>query len=114
MRISYWSSDVCSSDLKLRGHGRGQGNPVYCSSEIAAGLELPAAARTNTILSRCMSSGSDMLPRMSAMRVLGWRMMGRVAEGRTSGGGGRGVAVGVDIGCHGSIKKKRMRKTSQE
>src|SRR3546814_14075905 len=35
MRISDWSSDVCSSDLEIEAEGRGGGRPQHCVARAA-------------------------------------------------------------------------------
>src|SRR3546814_8903749 len=69
----------CDANQKLRRHGRGEGNSVYRGAEVGR-----AAGLINTMLSRCMSSWSDMLPRISMIRLIGWRMIRRRSEEETS------------------------------
>src|SRR5690606_24235695 len=93
------------ADQELHRHGRGEGNTVHTARAVRLlpGLEsrqacaaLPPAAlgrasaffatglsvfpRATTMLSRCISSGSVMCPRISAMRWLGCRRILRVSE----------------------------------
>src|SRR3546814_20034820 len=98
MRISDWSSDVCSSDLDFR-EGRRRG---------AAGLRLRDRLRR---LPRCQPPGDsrrqaeDLRARLS-LRLAG-RAVGDAAGDRKSVVSGKSGSVRVDLGGRRIIKKKK-------
>src|SRR3546814_9224417 len=49
MRISDWSSDVCSSDLRIDGHGGGEDIALGLAGEYFAGLKCLFSVKTNIV-----------------------------------------------------------------
>src|SRR3546814_17535696 len=112
MRISDWSSDVCSSDLQLLAVRRTP--PSY--------LRVP---RSNLSLNqrkkRASGPSPSLLPGSRGLRIVAHSAGARIsatssASGidetmvsgdRTSGVEGKGVAVCVDLGVHRIIQKKK-------
>src|SRR3546814_18042502 len=82
MRISDWSSDVCSSDLKLR--------DLPLAPSITAGLAPWVRARSE----RCIRS--LLLARESCCRVAE-RTQGKAGQGRCPLGKGQGVRTGAPV-----------------
>src|SRR3546814_13037254 len=91
MRISYWSSDVCSSDLVQQSGVLGAG-VLHVTHQVAVGQEVPLRVIDTTERDR---PGSDRLPE-SARGV-------RSEERRV----GKSVSVRVDLGGRRSIEKKK-------
>src|SRR3546814_15894143 len=94
MRISDWSSDVCSSDLLGQPGRRGPGTPVRlrARSRRAAGWR-----RLQTRPGRGAGGGAVHLDRS-----------GRREQDRKSVVEGKGVSVRVDLGGRRIIKKKNI------
>src|SRR3546814_19588172 len=135
MRISDWSSDVCSSDLR---HARFPVDPRAARCRAADGLRLSRAARRRTSLARGrgarsgarahlrsrQESLSPVSQRLNAAALLSLPAevtrpaydlasikTGGVHHGigdRKSVVSGKSVAVRVDIGGRGIIKKKKQ------
>src|SRR3546814_17893675 len=113
MRIRYWSSDVCSSDLS--------------SAEFGVEGESLAQAAVILLVLRAFSSGCSALTGVEAVAngVPAFRrpkvgnaqmtlpMMGLIAIDRKSVVWGKGVSVRVDIGGRGTLKKKKTRNTNR-
>src|SRR3546814_13236566 len=100
MRISDWSSDVCSSDLKPGGHGErcvAVGTldmAVWDAAAKVAGLPL------YRFLADRIGAGSTATPRVPVYAGGG--------EDRKSGVSGKRVSVRVDLGGRRLIKKKKQ------
>src|SRR3546814_18131990 len=98
MRISDWSSDVCSSDL-------GRLPPALEGVRAQRDLEkaMAVANRTSQFVARL---DRDVLAGMAPQQLEA--LEGRLArrKERKSVGEGKSVSVGVDLGGRGIIKKK--------
>src|SRR3546814_11590990 len=123
MRISDWSSDVCSSDLRLS-WGRGAWSREKMSSMLSAAT--PASSRAMVSRwpaalasgSRLSSSSARSRPSIAAPPASKERLpkvirpdssAGRrgQARRRQSGGQGKGGDIRVDLGGAPTIKKKQ-------
>src|SRR3546814_11783193 len=94
MRISDWSSDVCSSDLSRR---------------TSAGLERKACSMTgplNRARIGVVGAGRVGAVLASALRSVGHEIVAVAGEDRKSVGAGKRVSVRVDPGGRRTIKKK--------
>src|SRR3546814_16512592 len=100
MRISDWSSDVCSSDLKplmIRS--------CCCSSSDALVTDIPGSDAGMYSSVPSLRVGMNSLPKRDA----GHRLANRTTSAidRKSAGKGKSVAVRVDRGGRRRIKKKK-------
>src|SRR3546814_14365145 len=126
MRISDWSSDVCSSDLTGGGDGEGTDSPEFAGFVARqAGLALDVAERgirgTRYKVPRFIADGLRTSPKFRAALAELSEATGRpVAElfrearplmneviDRKSGGSGKSVVVGVDLGGSRHSKNKK-------
>src|SRR3546814_12252872 len=89
MRISGWSSDVCSSDLFLL-CGRSHASPLACSTQE----------------SRWFGAPEPYLPR-SGTHAGVWTCWPTPTADRKSAVSGKSVSVRVDLGGRRNIKKKK-------
>src|SRR3546814_18576921 len=98
MRISDWSSDVCSSDLAVRPDLRLRDTRVE---------ETPVAHRPDGIafsrLVRLVQQGGQAVDRRR-----GGQILGRVGLDRKSVVQGKSVSVRVDLGGRRILKKKKQ------
>src|SRR3546814_19785394 len=112
MRISDWSSDVCSSDLIRCGLGgmdmisgtlRHRGMLFAAASVVAMGLAAsPASAQSET----AADEGTE-----SEIVVTGFRAsLENALKDRKSVGEGKRVSVRVDLGGRRLLKKKQNRR----
>src|SRR3546814_15376383 len=108
MRISDWSSDVCSSDLELsRLEAQGAATPQLDLFVVDPGPAESADAECDTLDSALKSAleaiDPDQLSPREALDIL-YRLRNehRSEERR----GGKSVSVRVDTGGRGTIKKK--------
>src|SRR3546814_16060006 len=92
MRISDWSSDVCSSDLLWRPSGAGRGRHRDAEDLRGAGHRLA-----------CSRRGTALPGRAAAFRR---SPAGRRGD-RKSVVSGKSVSVRVDLGGRSSLKKKK-------
>src|SRR3546814_18407088 len=106
MRISDWSSDVCSSDLSTAAHG----------TELRPGLPL-IQLRTATGQNDFRIAGEHGFdadlgrrPGQIGENVLPTTKLDRFAEDRKSVVLGKRLSVGVDPGVRGILKKKTTKK----
>src|SRR3546814_13519375 len=102
MRISDWSSDVCSSDLEADAHWqvskyRGQNANMHACEALLAAYEATGAAH---FLERAATLAEHMTRRQAAL----------AGGDRKSVVSGKSVSVRVDLGGRRSIKKKSNRK----
>src|SRR3546814_18076366 len=106
MRISDWSSDVCSSDLSSSNHPLAQA--IVCHTK-AAGILTPAAsdafatagkAAHATVVGRPLAIGSPVYAAQAAA-------LSPEQQDRKSVGEGKSVSVRVELGCGRIIKKKK-------
>src|SRR3546814_17434420 len=104
MRISDWSSDVCSSDLRLR--HLAQGSPLSTYLLLMADL----ADAQHQALGQCAVPGADnerielaQAHGMPTLPATGWRR----DPDRKSGVEGKRVSVRVDLGGRCIIQKKK-------
>src|SRR3546814_20246514 len=89
MRISDWSSDVCSSDLPSRYHSvRAISAPPRRPAQV---IRIPSAPRRR----------ADWTTRFIARRKA-------TRRDRKSGGEGKSVSVRVDLGGRRSLEKKKI------
>src|SRR3546814_18125695 len=112
MRISDWSSDVCSSDLLRRRAGRDYGCAAGPDDHAgAAGSRQPAVLgrrRRGPALHRHRLSARGAAAQCAARAL---RRRGTCAPGdRKSVGEGKSVSVRVDLGGGRTIKKKHKRR----
>src|SRR3546814_12634564 len=114
MRISDWSSDVCSSDLKADG-------PHPNPSPKGEGLESPAISHIHalTLASAAKSAKAARALKPAHSRTASWQMLpssdrngATRARARRSESvvEGKSVSVRVDLGGRRIIKKKKTRK----
>src|SRR3546814_16522799 len=126
MRISDWSSDVCSSDLNIQcgdervsavPHGCGEAGeiallpqcPVRVDRRICHGQNLSFSKATVQFVASRHSLAIASTCRLSVTQpptrtcIWGWG----ARRDRKSVGQGKRVSGRVDIGCWGSIKKKK-------
>src|SRR3546814_17959543 len=101
MRISDWSSDVCSSDLRIVGVRRG--------SVVVHGADMDRWT---------LAEGDRLILRVDAATLLTWREQGRfrigIGRDRKSVVSGKRVSVRVDPGGSSIIKKKNKNIYQQE
>src|SRR3546814_19495820 len=98
MRISDWSSDVCSSDLNLAlGHRGGQ----------RTGVDVDDARTRVRFLGADRELPAEPAARRSAHRLQRQREQAR-GEDRKSVVEGKSVSLSVDLGGSRIIKKKKM------
>src|SRR3546814_13444817 len=105
MRISDWSSDVCSSDLRPRAHQDHRGD--HCRAPpVAVGIaaEIPAAERTDQEARGIDGGDVEKLRGVVAAREEG---RGEIEGDRKSVVEGKSVSVRVDLGGRRIIKKKK-------
>src|SRR3546814_18336101 len=110
MRISDWSSDVCSSDLLLAGVG-----DAFQPEIAGAGEDAFELRRRMADLRRIEADPGDATqPRQGRVERRLCLRLAEVAEetedqpgDRKSGGEGKRVAVRVDLGGRRRIKKKK-------
>src|SRR3546814_14006090 len=102
MRISDWSSDVCSSDLDtaLAAYGAASGVQLVYDSRLTAGLATNGVSGTYTAQDALslLLAGTGLTPRFSGPQM-------RSEERRE----GKSVSVRVDLGGRRNIKKKKER-----
>src|SRR3546814_15120005 len=98
MRISDWSSDVCSSDLIAAGRLAGKHDARRREAEIEHGL-----VRAFAIVER---RGETVERRQPIIRTEADRVEFTAQPDRQSVVEGEGVSVSVDLGGRRSIKKK--------
>src|SRR3546814_12910936 len=98
MRISDWSSDVCSSDLS----GRQAGVDAPLSLSQARGLPDRRGRRIGRAVQALFEQPSQMVgaPRIAVAA-------GRLEPARKSVGSGKSVSVRVDLGGRRVIKKNK-------
>src|SRR3546814_17395064 len=100
MRISDWSSDVCSSDLSRHRRLRAEIRPV---SSLPANSRLPDRSRTDASGTQNVASARPHRPRTrTACR--------RAVPDRKSVVSGKRVSVRVDLGGRRFIKKKQTKR----
>src|SRR3546814_11682527 len=108
MRISDWSSDVCSSDLTAR-------SPSFASIHTGrANHSIPARSISR---STCRGLGAKLIGSPSVLRKTispdrAWSK-NRIASDRKSVVAGKSVSVRVDIGGRRIIKKKKKDKDEE-
>src|SRR3546814_17416014 len=111
MRISDWSSDVCSSDLII---GRSDGDRRRRGGWRHASRGFVNRRRVNRRVRRCRGTRSGQI----RVRHVAWLQLGRRrvggGEDRKRVGEGKGVSVRVDLGGCRTIKKKKNRKQHQK
>src|SRR3546814_11018675 len=113
MRISDWSSDVCSSDLEGRPMGVIANNPLHLAGAIDADGADKAArfmqlcdAYDLPILFLCDTPGIMVGPDAEQTALV--RHVSRLfVTDRKSVGSGKRVSVRVDLGGRGVLKKKK-------
>src|SRR3546814_12347610 len=111
MRISDWSSDVCSSDLRMGGVAGNSALPLATTDGAVESDELGGDMRPTPWLQQCPCI-------MQVMDALGatWgrsrlmRLSGRSQLDRKSVVSGKSVSVRVDLGCRRIIKQKKQQK----
>src|SRR3546814_12239285 len=108
MRISDWSSDVCSSDLRCRSRGfvRERGRK---DNRCVRGLRACPLSGWERARQPATARGGETYGRLTA----GGRNDGRRARDRKSGGSVKGVTVRVALGGRRIIKKKNQRRRRQ-
>src|SRR3546814_15424112 len=120
MRISDWSSDVCSSDLKFGHIGDAETRPIGAAQAdilvdppVDTQLVIPVAAEQ--VIIRKAHRAVDR-QRFEERRVgehgnrklkIGFLGRGRAREDRKSVVYGKSVTVSVELGCRRIIKKKK-------
>src|SRR3546814_16025294 len=113
MRISDWSSDVCSSDLRMAGRHA----DVRRHFRMTAGIGQRTAAGKGTAgaeigkVRHCARNGRQ---RRARMRPAGPPSRHGGETDRKSVGEGTRVAVRVDLGGRPPIEKKNNKKNSQK
>src|SRR3546814_15823663 len=95
MRISDWSSDVCSSDLHC--DGGSDGGDGFIKWNETNGSAFDSRSRCTSLFSPRLERGTDRPNRLPKLNLLD----------RKSGAWGKGVSVRVDVGGRRSIKKKK-------
>src|SRR3546814_14890726 len=110
MRISDWSSDVCSSDLAQRHH------VVGCEHRVRprrGGLQLAASAVAGGLVEvalqdprPCVGQARGQLVAVAAQALGGVEVVAGAGD-RKSGVEGKSVSVRVDLGGRRIINKKR-------
>src|SRR3546814_13832400 len=100
MRISDWSSDVCSSDLP---------SPCPGGPGLLQGQRLSGVADHRAVPRRTLPPGAQHQCRQPGQEPSCGRAPGAGGGDRKSVGRGKSVAVRVDIGGSRSIKKKNIR-----
>src|SRR3546814_12957448 len=109
MRISDWSSDVCSSDLKYFGvHGDALALRSKRLEMLASNI---ANAATPGFKARDIDFAAQ-LKQAQTGAALATTEGGHIAHDRESVVEGRGVSVRVDLGGRRIIKKKRKNKNN--
>src|SRR3546814_18394305 len=106
MRISDWSSDVCSSDLRARRPEAWQ--PRYGAKKELVGKPTPTKAGRNRSFPR--SAWACSLGRSASATGIGrqaHRWQRRASRDRTSVVEGKSVSVRVDLGGRRIIQKKQ-------
>src|SRR3546814_19693441 len=116
MRISDWSSDVCSSDLYLLGK-IGYFDASFRIPMLIRNPDRPADATRGEIVDRYTETVHTMqtilewigaeIPRQCEGRSLPDFPYGTVPAGRRGDGEGKSVAVGAGRGGRGHVKKKK-------
>src|SRR3546814_11564096 len=104
MRISDWSSDVCSSDLNQRPHHPLAAVRPQVRDHLGDGLRV--AQRGHALIQRLTQ---DSHPARQAREEQAWAKQGKAD--RKSGVEGKSVAVSVDLGGRRIIKKKKIKAT---
>src|SRR3546814_19688943 len=111
MRISYWSSDVCSSDLSrgLRAIIAGAGGAAHLPGMLAAKTTAPVLGVP--VQSKALNGMDSLLSivQMPAGIPVATFAIGNAGD-RKSGVLGKRVSVRVDLGCRRIIKKKTTMK----
>src|SRR3546814_17868405 len=105
MRISDWSSDVCSSDLRLYpalGRAQARGAEAALSRQGARGAG--ALNRGKTPTGSAIGRGRRIIHRKTLARPARLRAVG---IDRKSVGEGKSVYVRVDLGVRRNIKNKK-------
>src|SRR3546814_8953905 len=97
MRISDWSSDVCSSDLAARDVAR---KSIVLLKNEAGALPLAASAKSIAVIGPLGDSKEDMIGSWSAAGDRKTRDRKSVVEGKS-------VSVSVVLGGRRIIKKKK-------
>src|SRR3546814_14803001 len=104
MRISDWSSDVCSSDLAERHHARPRGR----------GTDGAWRGRCGQRAGRARQQGADIGVAVAAGVALDGLDVGPERIDRTSVVEGTSVSVRVDLGGRRSIKTKTTKENRTE
>src|SRR3546814_14728320 len=122
MRISDWSSDVCSSDLRRRAHRSRQPGAGFPVSLRSRATDRPQAVRrdprTRRYAGRIVSAPRRGIARRAAVRDAFAVPQGRLAAmppragDRKSGVQGKSVSVRVDLGGRRILKKKKQNKAT--
>src|SRR3546814_19608925 len=111
MRISDWSSDVCSSDLPHRIQG-GRHFETSIPGQIEFMRAAEAAGASWVILQPPPIKG---IPERELVRFFGAvAERAQVPVDRKSGGSGKSVSVRLDLGGRRILKKKNHRTTKEE
>src|SRR3546814_11060622 len=111
MRISYWSSDVCSSDLsdRRKEHSRPKNRRTCARGQPGFEPDTPRSSGHP----RCLPRGAIRLPRARPETPIPRTGPGapwQSAKDRKSVGEGKSVSVRVDLGGRRIIKKKKNTK----
>src|SRR3546814_12606837 len=110
MRISDWSSDVCSSDLRASGL-----KTAVCGFFAILRASDRIAPRAKASEGNCEAAGFSSTacvtsPGVTLLHIIRNRQAGRIVHrDRKSVGKGESVSVRVDLGGRRLIKKKRYR-----
>src|SRR3546814_12364450 len=96
MRISDWSSDVCSSDLAARPAAALRGGAVFAAESVVAGAYL----QIDTVLVKLVLGDAAAGAYQAGLRF--------VVVDRKSVVSGKSVSVRVDLGGRRIIKKKKL------
>src|SRR3546814_18413068 len=111
MRISDWSSDVCSSDLNHRSDGflSGRGRLPNACAFVGVSLRRHALCkvRRSSAASKCRACRKTAASKTVMRRISG---QAESPQDRKSVVWGKSVSVGVDLGGRRIIKKKNQDK----
>src|SRR3546814_11562205 len=109
MRISDWSSDVCSSDLHANIYGRGT-PPTTMSRAGKTRTRQSVDARVearDTVLSGCTGLSPALRKEDTMIRAAHYARYSSDQQDRKSVVSGKSVSVRVDLGVRRNIKKKK-------
>src|SRR3546814_16292137 len=107
MRISDWSSDVCSADLTATQIASARPAPTGTGNVRRSGTSASSTSPRNidTVMRRYRKAAMTAVS--IAMAARGYEPAATAAADRQSGGRGKSVSVGVDLGGRGISKKKK-------